>query len=205
MRRNGVFVGSFVALSLLLSSGHAHATFINDAATGLASPASTINFTSPALAADTVVTNQFAGVTFSPNVFFSPQSGFGITPNTLGNFTFPTQPAFVNPVTLTFSTALTGAAFQMAADVTPYSFTALLGGTTVDSGSATVTGVAGFFGFTGDTFDQLVITETGAGGGPYWLIGNLELGASAVPEPGTLALFGLGLTALGLLRRRATA
>ena len=108
MWRNRVFAGSFVALSLLLSSGHADATFINDAATGLSSPASTLNFTTPVLAVDTVVTTQFAGVAFSPNVFFNPESGFGITPNTLGNFS-STGAGPVNPVTLTFSTAVTGA------------------------------------------------------------------------------------------------
>jgi hypothetical protein len=203
MPGTGHVAGSLVALSLLLSSGYAHAMFINDAATGLSSPVTTLNFTSPSLADNTVVTNQFAGVTFSPNVFFRPESGFGITPNTLGNFTFATEPAFVNPVTLTFSTALTGAAFQMAADNTPYTFTALLNGTPVDTGTATVTGTAGFFGFSGDSFNQLVITESGLGGGPYWVIGNLELGvASAVPEPSTWAMMLIGFAGFGFIAYR---
>src|SRR5579862_8644899 len=124
MRFGKLLAGSAVASALALSSGYAHANFIDGAATGLASPAATINFTSPVLAIDTVVTNQFAGVTFGPSVFFNPQSGFGLTPNTVGNFSSGGAGP-VNPVTLTFASGLSSVAFQFAADVTPYTFTAL--------------------------------------------------------------------------------
>jgi hypothetical protein len=91
----------------------------------------------------------------------------------------------------------------MAADDTPYTFTALLGGIQVDSGSATVTGTAGHFGFTGEVFDRIVIDETASvGGGPYWLLGDLQLSALAVPEPASLVLLGVSFVALGAMRRR---
>ncbi len=197
-------IAAAVALSFAAA---ANATFVNDSPTGLTSPAFTQNFTSPSLPCDTVVTSQFAYVSFSPYAYLCPQSGFGIPPNTIGNFTFATEPAFVDPMLLTFSSTQTSAVFLMAADGTPYSFEALLSGTEVDSGASTVSGASGYYGFTGDTFNEILITQTGAGDGPYWLLGNLELSSAAVtavPEPATLGLFGGALLSALLLRRRRT-
>jgi len=192
---------SFVASLLLLSSSSAHATFIDDEGSGLTSPAATLNFASPVLSANDAVTNQFAWVTFSPNVYFQPDSGFGITPNTLGNFTFATAPAYVDPVTMAIGVNQSGVAFQMAADNTPYTFTALLDGQVVDSATTTVSDVAGFYGFTGEPwFNQLAIAEAGVGGGSYWVIGNVQL--SSIPEPSTWAMMLSGFAGLGYAGNR---
>jgi PEP-CTERM motif len=199
------FAMGAVALLGAFTSAPAQAQFFENS-TGLASPAETVDFNIFGLSDNEEVTNQSQtyGVTFSPFVYYNPQGGF--FPNgRVGNFTFPTEPAFVDPVTFNFTKDLTAAAFQMAADGTPYTFTALLNGTAVASGTETIgDSPAPFIGFTGVTFNAIEIANAGTGGGPYWLIGNLQFGSSLVaPEPSTWAMLLLGFAGLGFLGYRA--
>lgn len=200
---------STTCLLLALGAG-AHANIIDLSPTGIASPAVTITFDEHVLATNTSVTNQYAdlGVTFSPNVFYSPQTNFGhVQGNDVGNFTFNNEGP-IDPVTLLFSTIQNGAAFSFDADNTPYRFDALLGGIVVDTFSATV-GVSNndFFGFTGDTFDSIKITRTDTGQGPDWVLDNIQLGSttSAVPEPASLGWPSAVLIGIVVLARRKRA
>jgi hypothetical protein len=181
---------------------------INGSTTGLASPGSTITFGEIVLPVNTELTTQYAGlgVSFSPAVFYNPQS-WPQWANNVGNFTFPTQPAYVDPVTLMFSSTQTGAAFQLATEDSPFLFQAFLGSSLVDSFSVPLVGDVGnlYYGFANESFDSVVISYEGGGGGPYWLMGNLELSNNnaVVPEPPSLLLLGAGLAGLvGLLSRK---
>lgn len=63
-----------------------------------------------------------------------------------------------------------------------------------------------FFGITSDILVKSIhfgLTGGGTTQGGFFYIDNLTIGSSAVPEPTTLALVGLGLAGLGCRRRRA--
>ena len=191
--------------------GQARAGAINDSATGLASPAQTITFSEINLPTDTAVTTQYSslGVSFSPNVYYDPQLGFGFT-NDIGNFTFPTQPAVVNPLVMSFSSPESAVAFQMTADSTPFLFQAFLGGTSgslVASFPGSDVSSTAFYGFLNDDFDTIEITQEGDGGGPYWLISSIQSnpGTSTVPEPSSGILLLTALLAIGFVARNRIA
>jgi len=211
MTKRQLLAAIVVALGALVSASGMRADAINGSATGLASPTQTITFGEIALPANTMVTTQYSGlgVSFAPNGYYDPQIGYGLT-NDIGNFTFATEPAFVNPFTMLFSTPQTAVDFQMAGDGTSFLFQAFLGGSLVDSFTSAV-GVPSpllFYGFDNDDFNSIKITQTGASEGPYWLIGNVQFGVAAVataPEPSSILLLGIGIVGLGFnVRRRRT-
>jgi len=191
---------------MLLGSLAAHANQINGSSTGLSGPASTVTFDEVTPAANTLITNQYAsyGVTFSPGLYYDPQSLSltGISGNFVGNFQSGPSSPFLTPATLTFTTTETAVAFGAAGDETPYLIQAFLDGTLVDSFTATWD-TGDFYGFTGEDFNSIVITQAGAGFGPYYLIDNIETIPVATPEPSTFLLLGTGLlSASAMLRRR---
>jgi len=184
----------------------AAAAIINGSATGISSPVTTITFDEVALPQGTAVTNQFAasGVSFSPQMYYSPQTGFpNIVGNDLGNWWGPSPVQF--SVTLAFTNLQTAAAFAFASNGTNYTFEAILGGSTVDSFSANVgNGSANnFYGFSGISFDSIRLTSNA---GDYFLMDNVQL-SSAVPEPSTWAMLILGFAGVGYMayRRRSPA
>ena len=181
------------------SCGALFATPISNSATGLASPATTITFDEHALSVGESVTNQYSdlGVTFTPNLYYSSQTGFpNIVGNTITNF-HPEIPQF----SLNFLTTQNAIAFAMVSNSSVWNFTALLGDAVVESFSASVdTSANNFFGFTGINFDQIRITTPN----DYMIIDNLQLSNnSTVPEPESLALVGLGLACLAFMRPKA--
>lgn len=172
-------------------------------ATGLASPASTITFSEVALATNTAVTNQFSGLglTVSPVAYYTPQSGFpNMVGNNIGNFTFGSLSQFA-PFTMSFGGPRNGVAFNMVSNTNDYQFEALLGGSVVESFSASVEHALSnnFYGFSGITLDAIRITNLNSN---FWLIDNVQLGQGAVPEPMTWALMMFGIGAIGATLRR---
>jgi PEP-CTERM motif len=70
--------------------------------------------------------------------------------------------------------------------------------TTAASGNS-----AEFFGIFRNDMPAIVRVQLDASGDGLWAVDNLEYGGAAVPEPGTLALLGLGMAGLGLKKRRS--
>lgn len=196
------FLITTVAVATLSGAMPAQAATIIGKLNGLASPASILTFDEVVLADNALVTNQYAGfgVTFTPAMRYSPQTGFpNIQGKTLGNF----SPQVLGPITLNFTTAQTGVAFAMVSNNTSYLFEALLGGNVADSFSATVgTSAFNYYGFKNANFDAIRVTSRS---NDSFLIDNLQLGTTTtpVPEPATWAMMIVGFGFIGGALRQA--
>jgi len=192
------------------TAGQAQAGFITNNF-GLSNPAQTITFDEFVFTTGTSITNQYSslGVTFSPNLFYSPNTSIfpNMNGNRLGNFWSSVNSA--NPFSILFSTIQNDAAFAMVTNQGTSTFTALLNGTAVESFSATTntSSTSNYFGFTNIYFDEIRVNVGGANG--RMLLDNLQTSNNAVvPEPTSLTLFGIGAWVAGLgaacRRRRKT-
>jgi hypothetical protein len=203
MRRHGVV---FPLLALALFAMAAQAGPIANT-TGLSSPNTIITFSELSFAQGTPITSEFSayGVVLSPPVWYDSQGVSsccsGIVSDYVANFS--TIPVSIsNPFSILFTADQTEVAFALATNPTTTTFTALLGGTPVESFSSPTSfdsSTPYYFGFTGITFDEIRIS---VGGNQLALIDNIQLGPAAVPEPHTFALIASALFALALARRR---
>jgi hypothetical protein len=190
-------------LAMLLATGGymlqpVHADIINDAATGLTNPASTITFTETGIyAPDTQITTQYSplGVTFNPYVYYDPTgTGTGLVAN-FNSTASDILPSF----TMDFSSVLNAAAFEMINDP-GITVTALLGNTTVDSFVATSDLAGGWFGFTNEQFNAIRFDLPSSSG---LEMTNLEMNPVPEPSPAGMMLAIAGVIAAFRLRRRS--
>jgi hypothetical protein len=171
---------------------------------GLSSPHQTITFSEFAFDTGTAIANQFASlqVTFTPSLYYNVQPLYFPTAS-LANFDFVNTS---NPASILFGQNMAAAAFAMQTNPGTSAFDAYLDGAFVESFSSPTTlsllpdlsHANHFFGFTDIIFNEIRITS----GTEFFQIDNLQFELARAPEPGTLALFGLGLAGLVLSRRR---
>lgn len=198
------FIGA--ALVGVAIAGSAQAQTIQQAATGLASSASTITFDE--LGNNDDIINQYAalGVVFGANwhaaaSYYFTYTGGGST--AASNF----FPCCTTPLDIFFTQAVNGTAFQYGSNPGPSTFTAFLNGAVVSTFTA-YTGGSGFsttefWGFDESvSLDRIRIDAVNVNNA--WVMDNLQVGAvTATPEPATLLLLGTGFAGvLGVVRRR---
>lgn len=189
------------AIALLLAGASYPATaavFFNNV-TGLTGSFTTVDLTTPALAAGTVVTNQYApqGINFL-NATYDPQAGIYAGPS-IGNFA---NGVGINPnISFLFGSGVSAVGFRYVSNFGVSLFEAYLGATLVASQNFTTTvDVSQFYGATGGGFDRIVITPPGNNA---MLSKDFQI-AAGVPEPASWAMLiaGFGLVGAAARRRR---
>lgn len=183
--------------------------------TGIANPSRVITFDEHIFAPGTILTNQYAdlGVRFSPNIVYGLEDSSGlflpITGNLVRNF-FPNNDTSVfeglDPFSIEFEEDQQEVAFALNTGAGKVTITALLDGVVVRTFSSEVVDPFGdtlYYGFSGITFDEILIDAPGDKG--TILLDNIQFGPQpvlTVAEPASMALFGSALLAVAGAWRR---
>jgi len=191
----------FVLLSIFVTQ--AQATPITGALTGLSSPATLIDFGNEDLAHLAPVTTQFAGVTFgSDGDGWAYRTGTTAATIVDGHLIRASTNQAITEFSMLFDSDVSEAMFNFKAFTSPihdWTMSSWLGGTLVET--VTFDNVSNnglFYGFIDSHFDEVRFQNLHDDAG--FELDNLQF--STVPEPATLALFGIGLVGMGLVRRR---
>lgn len=196
-----------VAGAILMTVATAHAAPLYNGS-GFAPSAKVITFSEVALGSGTAVTTQFAGVTFGTNGPGSFYIGNGVYANAnpvsgayLDSFSGNSS-ASVYDIMFNNDVSSAGAFWEFNAPTTA-TFTALKNGVALESfiySNGNCCTSAEFVGFQGLAFDTLRVSNIT---GSHFYMDKLTY--ADVPEPGSIALFGLAGVGAAFARRRKAA
>ena len=182
----------------VLSINSAMAMAIDASTTGLTG-ATTITFGTNSYANGTVLTNQYqsSGITFNSNTFYYDRSGY-FSSSSIRNFDGAQTSA--SNSSIFFTSTVNAADFNLLTNGGSTIFQAYLAGALVESfPSAATANSSRYYGFQNIAFNEIRIN---APVNDAFVLDNLQFKASAVPEPTTIALLGLGLLGVVASRRK---
>ncbi len=183
---------------LLMFASSANATIIYSAS-GLSGTFDTEDFDTNA-GHGTAAGSQFSGMTFSAGNYVS-NSFNGTYPNMTNSVIDNFGAGCCNdPTSFLFDSRLSELAFAFVSNTQATVFSAYLGNALVESMSLNTNYSGNYVNFTGFLFDEIRITSTGSN--DAYILDDMQIKIAAIPEPSSIALFGLGLAGFMLQRKK---